>query len=163
MKNIIFSALTLFSVSFFVQNSVAQSTTSKTDEAAVLKMWNDVWQAYESDNEEKMWSFYAENACEIYPDGSMICGKNAIRESYQALKTMLEGNPSWTLTKTALHFVEPGVAILTADVKADVKLKGGQQVGGDSKLMVVVHKINGQWLIEFDSQTPVLPMPEPGK
>lgn len=163
MKNFFFSALTLLFVSFSAQNSVAQSATSKTDEAAVLKMWDDVWQAYESGNEEKMWSFYAENACEVYPDGSMICGKKAIREGYQAFKTMLEGKPSWTLTKTALHFVEPGVAILTADVKADVKLKGGQQIGGDSKFMVLVHKINGQWLIEFDSQTPVLPMPEPGK
>lgn len=163
MKNIFFCTLTLLFVSFFAQNTTAQTASSKTDEAALLKMWDDVWQTYESGNEEKMWSYYADNACEVYPDGSMICGKKAIREGYEAFKTMLEGKPSWTMTKPTVRFIEPNVALLAADVTADIKLKGGQQIGGNSKFVTLVHKINGQWLIEFDSQTPVIQMPEPGK
>ena len=163
MKNIFFCTLTLLFVSLFAQNSAAQTASSKTDEAALLKMWDDVWQAYESGNDEKMWSFYADNACEVYPDGSMVCGKKAIRESYEAFKTMLEGKPSWTATKPTVRFIEPNVALLSSDVTADIKLKGGQQIGGNSKFVTLVHKINGQWLIEFDSQTPVVQMPEPGK
>ena len=163
MKNILFSILTLFSMNLFLQTSAAQSAAPKTDEAAVLKMWDEVWQAYQTNNEEKMWSFYADNACEVYPDGSMICGKKAIREGYEAFKTMLDGIPSWTMTKPTVRFIEPNVVLLTSDVTSDIKLKGGQQIGGKSTFMTLVHKINGQWLIEFDSQTPVISMPEPGK
>lgn len=163
MKNILFSILTLFSMNLFLQTSAAQSGAPKTDEAAVLKMWDEVWQAYESGNEEKMWAAYTDNACEIYPDGSMVCTKKAMREGYEAFKNMLEGKPSWSYTTPTVRFIEPNVALLTADVTSDIKLKGGQQIGGKSKFMALVHKTNGQWLIEFDSQTPVVSMPEPGK
>lgn len=135
------------------------SAQTAADEAAVLKTWNDVWQAYESGDEAKMWSFYADNACEIYPDGSCICGKEAIRQGYEAFKGMLEGKPSWTMTPPTVRFLGPDVVMLLSDVTADIKLKGGQQIGGKSKFMALLRKTNGQWLIEFDSQTPVIPMP----
>lgn len=159
MKNILFSTLTLLFASTFTFNVNAQ--TSK-EEASLLKMWDDVWAAYEAGDEAKMWSFYADNACEIYPDGSSICGTKAIKEGYEMFKTMLEGKPSWSMTKPTITFLGSDVAILIADVTADIKLKGGQQIGGKSKFATVVHKVNGQWLIAFDSQTPVIPMPEAG-
>lgn len=163
MKNILFCTLTLLFAGAFTQNANAQTTAAKNDEAGLLKMWDDVWQAYQSNDEAKMWSFYADNACEIYPDGSMLCGLKAIREGYEAFKGMMEGTPSWTMTKPNVHFIEPNVAYLTSDVTSDIKLKGGQQIGGKSTFMALVHKVNGKWLIKFDSQTPVIPMPEPGK
>jgi uncharacterized protein (TIGR02246 family) len=160
MKNLIFSTLTLLVVSLFTFNTNAQ--TSK-EETAVLKMWDDVWQAYETGNEAKMWSYYTENACEIFPDGSSICGAKAIREGYEMFKTMMEGTPTWSMTKPTVTFLGADVAILISDVTSDVKLKGGQQIGGKSKFAAVLHKVKGQWLIAFDSQTPVIPMPEAGK
>lgn len=159
MKNIFFSALTLLFVSLFSINANAQ----KNDEAAVLKMWDAVWQAYESGDEAKMWSFYADNACEIYPDGSSICGAKAIREGYEQFKGMMEGKPSWTMTKPTVTFLGADVALLISEVVADIKLKGGQQIGGKSKFAAIIHKVNGNWLIAFDSQTPVMQMPEVGK
>ena len=161
MKNIFFSALTLLFVSIFTFNANAQ--TSSKAEAEILKMWDAVWQAYESGNEAKMWSFYADNACEIYPDGSSICGVKAIKEGYEMFKSMMEGAPSWTMTKPTITFLGTDVALLISDVTADIKLKGGQQIGGQLKFATVIHKVNGQWLIAFDSQTPVIPMPNAGK
>lgn len=161
MKNIIFSALTLFSMSLLNQTAMAQS--SATNEAKVLKMWETVWQAYETGDEAKMWSFYAENACEVYPDGSSLCGLKAIREGYEQFKTMLEGKPSWTYQKPEVTFIEPNVVLLISDVTADIKLKGGQQIGGKTKFVVLIHQVKGQWLIAFDSQTPVMQMPGDGK
>lgn len=146
----------------------ASSTTAQTadDKASLTKMWNDVWVAYETGDEAKMWSFYAENACEIYPDGSSICGKQAIREGYDAFKGMLEGKPSWSMTPPTIQFIGSDVALLMSDVTSDIKLKGVGQIGGKSKFATIVHKVKGQWLIEFDSQTPLLPpppMPEDAK
>jgi len=156
MKNTFFSFLSLLFVSLFSLNVHAQSA----DESKVLKMWDEVWQAYESGNEAKMWSFYTEDACEIYPDGSSVCGLKAIREGYEQFKTMLEGKPSWTMTKPTVRFLGADVALLMSDVTSDIKLKGGQQIGGKSKFATIVRKVNGKWLIEFDSQTPAIPMPE---
>lgn len=156
MKNTFFSFLSLLFVSLFSLNAHAQSA----EESKILKMWDEVWQAYESGNEAKMWSFYTEDACEIYPDGSSVCGVKAIREGYEQFKTMMEGKPSWTMTKPTVRFLGADVALLMSDVTSDIKLKGGQQIGGKSKFATIVRKVNGKWMIEFDSQTPAIPMPD---
>ncbi|MBC7775944.1 MAG: SgcJ/EcaC family oxidoreductase [Phycisphaerae bacterium] len=161
MKNFLFNLIAFCAFALSTQTLQAQSTSK--DEAAILKMWDAVWQAYESGDEAKMWSFYADNACEIYPDGSSLCGIKAIREGYEMFKTMMEGTPSWTMTKPTVTFLGSEVALLMSDVTADIKLKGGQQIGGPSKFATILHKVKGQWLIAFDSQTPVIPMPDAGK
>ncbi|MBP6811236.1 MAG: SgcJ/EcaC family oxidoreductase [Saprospiraceae bacterium] len=161
MKNIILTALTLLFLSTFTQSTSAQ--TASNNQVAVLKMWDAVWQAYEVGDEAKMWSFYAADACEIYPDGSSLCGLKAIREGYEQFKGMLEGKPSWTYPTPVVQFIEPNVALLIAEINSDIKLKGGQQLGGKMKFVAILHKEKGQWLIAFDSQTPIVQMPEAGK
>lgn len=159
MKNIFFSTLTLLFVSLFTTSNANAQTA---DEASVQKMWTEVWQAYEKNDEAKMWSFYTDNACEIYPDGNAACGLKTIKEGYEQFKTMMEGIPTWTASKPTVRFIGSDVALLMSDVISDIKLKGGQQISGKSKFAAIVHKVNGKWLIEFDSQTPVLQMPEAG-
>ena len=158
MKNIVFTALALLFVSLF---STSNANAQTAAEAAVLKMWDEVWQSYEKNDEAKMWSFYTETACEIYPDGNAACGLKDIKAGYEQFKTMMEGTPSWTMTKPTVRFIGSDVALLMSDVTSDIKLKGGQQIGGKSKFAAIVHKVNGKWLIEFDSQTPLMQMPEP--
>lgn len=160
MKNFIRVAFALLFINLLSFNANAQNNSN--EEAALLKMWDTVWQAYESGDEAKMWSFYDKNACEVYPDGSSICGLKAILQGYEQFKTMLEGTPSWSTTKPTITFFGPDMALLMSDVTTDVKLKGGQQIGGKSKFASMVHKVNGNWLIVFDSQTPIMEMPAPG-
>ena len=160
MKNILIGTLTLLCASCFISNASAQSAAN--DEALLIKWWNNVWQAYEKGDEAKMWAAYAENACEIYPDGSSMCGLKDIKAGYEQFKGMLEGAPSWSYTVPTVQFIEPNVALLVADITSDIKLKGGQQIGGKAKFAAIVHKVNGQWQIVFDSQTPVMQMPGSG-
>lgn len=157
MKNILFSTLTFLLSGLFTLSLHAQSAAN--DEAGLRKMWDAVWQAYESNDEAKMWSFYAQDACEIYPDGSSACGLQTIKAGYEQFNGMMEGTPSWTTSAPTIQFIEPNVALLMADITTDIKLKGGQQIGGKSKFATIVHKVNGRWLIVFDSQTPVMQMP----
>jgi uncharacterized protein (TIGR02246 family) len=154
MRNILFCTLAFFFASLLPTNAQAQNP-----EAEILSMWDNVWKAYESNNLAKVWASYAENACEIYPDGSMMTGAANIKAGYEQFSGMLEGTPSWQSTKPAIRLITPDVALLTSSVVSDIKLKGGQQVGGKSVFALVAHKVKGQWLIEFDSQTPVLQMP----
>ncbi len=160
MKNIVSGVITLLLINLFSFQVNAQSTAK--DEAAVLKMWDAVWSAYEANDEAKMWSFYAEDACEVYPDGSSMCGLKAIREGYDQFKDMLEGTPSWKMTPPTINFIGSDVALLISDVTSDIKLKGGQQIGGKTKFVAILHRVKGQWLIKFDSQTPIMEMPAPG-
>ena len=55
-----------------------------------------------------------------------------------------------------------GLALIVWDSEADIKI-GGQQIGGQTKGVAIVHKINGVWKVEFDSLTPIMPMPEEEK
>ena len=160
MKNIIFITVSLLFVSLF---TTSNATAQNTAEAELTKMWSDVWKAYESDDLSKVWLHYADKACEIYPDGSMITGLSNIKAGYEQFAGMLEGTPSWTASKPVIRLITPDVALLTSDVVSDIKLKGGQQMGGKATFALLVHKVNGKWLIEFDSQTPVMQMPEPPK
>lgn len=155
MKIFIFSTLAIL-VCFTQINA-----QSKNEEAEVLKIWNDVWAAYEKGDENKMWAFYADDACEIYPDGSQICGIANIKSGYEQFKEMMDGQPTWKMSTPVINFIEPSVVILSCDITADIKLKGGIQIGGPSKFMAVLHKVKGDWKVVFDSQTPVLPAPPP--
>ncbi len=158
MKKQLFALLSLFFAGF-----ITLQAQSAGDEAAVLTMWDNVWHSYEANDEAKMWDFYSASAIEIYPDGSQANGKETIRAGYEAFKGMLEGTPSWSYARPDVRFIEPSVALLIADITSDIKLKGGQQIGGKMKFVALVHKVNGQWLIEFDSQTPIMQMPDAGQ
>lgn len=143
---------------FFTQEASAQTAA---DEAAVQKMWADVWKSYETD-EAAMWSFYAPDATEIYPDGSTASGLDEIRKGYEMFKTMMDGKPSWTMATPAVQFITPEVALLHCEIVSDIKLKGVGQIGGKSRFAALVRRSSeGRWLIVFDSQTPILP-PPPG-
>lgn len=129
------------------------------DQAAVLKMWGDVWKTYETDD-AAMWSFYAPEAYEIYPDGSTANGLEAIRSGYEMFKTMMDGKPSWTFATPTVQFVTPDVALLHCEIVSDIKLKGVGQIGGKTRFAALVRRsAEGRWLIVFDQQTPVLPPP----
>lgn len=155
MKNAFFSILAL--VVFSLSNTATQAQTS-ADEAAVKSFWNEIWQAYDSGNTEKMWAAYTDNAAEIGPDGRLTTGKAALRESWEAFMKMVDEQPKFTYADPDVRVLTPEVALITWDSSADIKM-GGQQVGGSTKGMAVVRKIKGQWMIEFDSLTPVLEMP----
>jgi ketosteroid isomerase-like protein len=154
MKNALIITLLPLLAGFFAFNTNAQTTTP-TD-AEILKTWNDVWTAFQNDD-SKMWSYYDENACEVYPDGTSICGLANIKAGYEQFKSMLESKPTWNIsTPTVQRYKNADIVVLTSDITSSMTLKGGQKIDGKSKMCVVLHKINGQWLIVFDSQTPVL-------
>ncbi|HMG15506.1 MAG TPA: nuclear transport factor 2 family protein [Saprospiraceae bacterium] len=130
---------------------------SKSEETAVKAFWKSVWQAYESDNPEKVFSFYSENACEITPDGMLTCGKKAMLENWKMFMQMVDEKPKFSYEDPLVRFITADIATITWNSNDDIKIKG-QQVGGKTKGMALVHKINGKWLVEFDSITPVIQM-----
>jgi len=155
MKNILFDALLILAFGFVASIAGAQTAA---DETAVKTFWKDTWSAFDSGDTEKMWAAYADNAAEIGPDGSLTSGKKSLRENWDAFMKMVDAVPKFSYASPSVRFVTADVALITWDSEADIKI-GGQQVGGKTKGMAVLHKINGRWMIEFDSLTPVMAPP----
>lgn len=155
MKNVLFSAI-CFSIAFCSFAPVASAQSG--DEATFKAYLKEVYDTYEKGDTKGMFSYYADNAAEIGPDGRLTSGKKALEESWTAFEKMMDAKPKFTYNLTSYRFITPDVAIVTWDSDADIKM-GGQQIGGKTIAMAVLHKKDGRWLIEFDSLTPVMEMP----
>jgi uncharacterized protein (TIGR02246 family) len=132
---------------------------SATDVASVKSFWKEVWQSYQTGNTEQVMKVYTENSSSITPDGRIQVGKTAMKEDWENLMKMVDEAPKFTYEEPTIRLITPDVAIVTYSTEADIKM-GGQQVGGKTIGMAVLHKINGKWMVESDSMTPVMPMPE---
>lgn len=150
-KLIIFSAL-LF--------SVCTVTFAQTNsETAIKQVWQSVYEAFNSGNTEKGFTYYTETALEIGPDGTLLSGKKAIRENWAAFMKMLDEKPKFNYSNPAVNIITADVAIITWNSNDEMKIQG-QQIGGKMQGMAIVHKINGKWLIEADALIPVMQQPD---
>ncbi|MEZ5042333.1 MAG: nuclear transport factor 2 family protein [Saprospiraceae bacterium] len=155
MRTNFFSVLfTAFAILCFVQNGQAQKENQATFEAYLAK----VYDAYAATNDEAMWAFYTDAASEISPDGRLTEGKKTLKAGWDEFMKMVDSRPSFTYKLTSWRLITPDVALVTWDSTADIKVQG-QQLGGPTNCIAVLHKINGKWLIEFDGMTPIIPMP----
>lgn len=163
MKTIILSAITLLTFCF---QSNAQpggsiwigSKSANPNANAVHAFIADAYGAFIAGNDEKSWAAYTDDATEIDPTGNITFGKKALREGWDAFMKVADEKPKFKYENVQVRMLSNDIAIAVWDSEADIKV-GGQQVGGKSKGMAVVRKINGQWKIEFDSITPMLGMP----
>lgn len=131
---------------------------SNPDVTAIHTMWKNTWDAYQAGDTEKMWAAYTDDAAELGPDGNITFGKKALRESWEAFMKMADKAPTFTYGNPLVRILTSDIALIVWDSEADIQI-GGQQVGGKTKGMAVLRKIKGVWKIEFDSLTPVMPMP----
>ena len=169
LKTILFFAFLIISIESKAQTGGAIWVGSKTTKGlvnsnatAIHKMWKDTWDAYQAGDNKKMWAAYTNEAAEISPDGNITYGKKALKESWEAFMKMTDKAPSFTYGDPQVRMLTNDIALIVWDSSADIQM-GGKQLGGKTKGMAVVRKIKGQWFIEFDSLTPVIPMPESQK
>ena len=137
--------------------TTVQAQNAQT-EAEVIKMFNEVVVAFSNGNDANGWDYYTETASEIGPDGTLLKGKPALKASWDGFMKMVDSKPTFKYTNPAVQVITPNVAVITFDSEADVKIKG-QQFGGKTKGIAVVHKIKGKWFIEADAIVPIMPMP----
>ncbi len=154
MKTTLFSFIIFLGTMLFTQNAAAQ----KADQATFEAFLKQVYTAYQSSNENAMWDFYTDAASEITPDGLLTSGKQNLKAGWEEFMKMVDSRPTFTYKLTSWRLITPVVALVTWDSTADIKIQG-QQVGGPSTCVALLHKINGQWKIEFDGMTPVMQMP----
>ena len=132
---------------------------SATGEAKAVH--NAIAQCYDSfiaGNMEKGFSVYTNEAVEVDPGGNVTFGKKAMLEGWTAFVKIADETPQFKYENVQVRMLTSDVALVIWDSEADIKI-GGQQVGGKSKGMAVMRKINGVWKLEFDQLTPILGMP----
>lgn len=159
MKNIFFNALLTLALGFFATTATAQNAA---DEAAVKTFWKDVWKLYESGNIDEVMKIYTDNASSITPDGRLQSGKAAMKADWENFLKVVDSAPKFSYEEPSIRVITADVAIVNYSTQADIKV-GGQQVGGKMLGIAVLHKVNDKWMIESDSMTPVIEMPEAGK
>lgn len=157
MSKLLHLAIATFFLVLFVYPNVQAQTTA--DAASAKTFWSEVWQAYQTGNVDNVMQVYTDNAGSITPDGRLQSGKAAMKEDWENFMKMVDETPKFSPGEPNIRLITPDVAIVTYTTDADIKV-GGQQVGGKMLGMAVAHKINGKWMLEFDSMTPVLTMPE---
>lgn len=167
MKNILFSTLTILAFCFQLnaqsQGALWMGSRSATGEAkAVHAAIAQSYDAFIAGDVEKGFAVYTDDAVEIDPGGNITFGKKALLEGWEAFSKMADEAPKFKYENVQVRILTNDVALAVWDSEADIKI-GGQQLGGKTKGMAVMRKINGAWKLEFDSITPIMPMPEAGK
>lgn len=155
MKSLFLSLFTLITITSFGQ----RNNVGNDNEATFNNLLKEVYDAYESGDDEAMWAFYTEEASEISPDGTLAQGKAALKAGWAEFMKMVDSKPTFTYNLTSWRLLDPNIALLTWNSTANIMVQG-QQFGGPSSCMAIVHKIKGKWMIEFDSMTPIMQMPE---
>lgn len=147
---------TFFLVLFVYPNAQAQTTADAT---SAKIFWKEVWQAYQTGNIDNVVKVYTDQSTSITPDGRLQTGTAAMKTDWENFVKMTDEMPKFSYEEPTIRLITPDVAVVNYTTEADIKI-GGQQVGGKMLGMSVLHKINGKWMVESDSMTPVLPMPE---
>jgi uncharacterized protein (TIGR02246 family) len=167
MKNILFSAIALLMFCFQVNAQTAvgaiwTGSRSATGEAkAVHAAIAQGYDAFIAGDLEKGFAIYTDDAVEIDPGGNMTIGKKAMQEGWEAFSKMADEAPKFSYSNVQVRLLTADVALAVWDSEADIKI-GGQQVGGKTKGSAVLRKIKGEWKLEFDQLTPIMPMPGAG-
>ena len=154
MKKLLLSVIAICGLFLFAQNTQAQNGKSDDFKAYL----DEVYKAYETLDPNAIVKYYAADAQEIGPDGSFVTGIATLKASWEGILKVLDKKPSFTHKFVSARQIRPDVAIITFEQEADLVM-GGQQIGGKTICMAVISKKEGRWQIEYDSMTPVIPMP----
>lgn len=159
MKKLLLSVLISCGLFSFAQTTQAQNNKAEFEQ---FKAYLDhLYKVYDGLNPETILKYYTADAQEIGPDGSFVSGTASLKANWDAFVKMMDKKPVFTHKLVSARTIRPDVAIITFEQDADIVI-GGQQIGGKTICMAVLNKKDNQWLIEFDSMTPVMPMPVPG-
>ena len=156
MKNIFFSILTLCAFALFIQTASAQTAA---DEQAVRSTISKAIDDYYAADAGKMAAYYAENATMVIYTGQKITGKEAIRQSIEEGFKMEKPTPnSFKFTVSNIRFLNANTALVVGDLQGSSQVEG-KTIEWTGVSTLVMFRTGGKWLIELESNTPVMPAP----
>ncbi|MBV6443470.1 MAG: SgcJ/EcaC family oxidoreductase [Haliscomenobacteraceae bacterium CHB4] len=156
MKNILFSFLTLCAFALFTQTAQAQTAA---DEQAVRNTLNKGIEDYYTADVDKMVAYYAENATMVVYTGQKISGKAAIRQAMTEMLKMEKPTPgSFQFTVSNVRFLDANTALVVADLQGKSQVEG-KTIEWTGVNTMVLFRTGGKWLIELESNIPVMPAP----
>lgn len=156
MKNSFFKLLPLFAFVAFAQTTFSQTAA---DEQALRSLMNKAIDDYYAGDADKLAAYYAVNAIMVVYTGQKINGRAAIREAVaEGFKIEKPTPANFKFTLDSVRFLNGNTAIVVADLKGVSQIEGKsfEWSGVSTSLW---SRSGGQWLIELDSNTPVMPVP----
>ncbi len=117
------------------------------------------YEAFDKKNYKNFAKFFTGNAAEIGPDGRLTYSLKTLKEVWAEGDKMMDEKPSFNNKLTSSRMLNSEIAVITWDSEANIKMQG-KQMNGMSTCMAVLKKSGSGWVIEFDSVTPLIAMPE---
>jgi uncharacterized protein (TIGR02246 family) len=156
MKNSFFKLLTFFAFFAFAQNAIGQANA---DEQALRNLIGKAIDDYYAGDADKLAAYYAENATMVIYTGQKINGRAAIRESVaEGFKIEKPTPANFKFAVASVRFLNANLAIVVADLKGTSQMDG-KTIEWSGVSTLVFSRSGGKWLIELESNTPVMSMP----
>lgn len=156
MKNTFFKLLTLLAFAASFQTAFAQTAS---DEQALRSMLGKAIDDYYTGDIDKLAAYYAENATMVSYTGQRVNGRAAIRAAIAEGFKIEKPNPAnFKFSIASVRFLNANLAIVAADLKGVAQMEG-KSIEWSGVSAIVLSRSGNQWLIELDSNTPVMPMP----
>ncbi|MEP7268074.1 MAG: nuclear transport factor 2 family protein [Saprospiraceae bacterium] len=132
--------------------------SAQSKDAEILKVWNHIYEAFNSGETEKGFTYYSANAWEISPDGNIYKSKSEIRTSWDTFMKMMDEKPKFTPSNPEVKFITPDVALITWQTEDEMKMQG-QTMKSKNNGLAILKKTGGKWLVEADALIPIMEMP----
>ena len=145
-----------FAVILFLANGLTAQTAA--DEKAILGMVEKWIEISEKGDVDAIASMYTDNATAIFFNGTVVNGKENIRETFK--QYMAHSNPEDTMEmdSKSVRFIDADHAILTYAMHGTSDM-GGQKVDWKGVGTAVLVRKGANWLMELNQDTPVMEMP----
>ncbi len=166
MKNSVLNCFIFCAFALFTQNIQAQ-TISAADQAGITACYNAFMAAFEKLDAAAIGPLLTENAEQIIPTGEIVRGRANIvasMEGYMAfLKTQPKPDRMETKNVAQQNRYLSTDLILTTYTEESTLYFGDKSRTEKMTTSVIMRKINGKWLADLITLTPVMAMPEMGK
>lgn len=145
---------TAFSLLLLACCTQLQAQTA-ADEAAVYALFTECGAAFHARDADRYAAIFTENAEFIPPVGTVLHGRETIRQAHlQLFKNFPKpGEVTHETLDRKLRFLAPDLALATVHVKS-TETKDGVQESDALSLSLVARRVGDQWLAELLTLTP---------
>lgn len=152
------SFVKLFSFSLLLFMASVLNAQTAADEKTILGLTDKWMEISKSGDANAMAELYADKATAIFFDGTVVNGKEALRETFKVFMANPNPDDTMELDEKSVRFLDADHAVLTYRMHGTTSMEGQKMDWKGVGTAVLVRKGSG-WLIELNQDTPVMEMP----
>ena len=158
MKTSFFSFAKMFSLAAVLLLANALTAQTAADEKNILGLTDKWMEISKLGDANAMTELYADKATAIFFDGTVVNGKEALRETFKVFMANPNPDDTMELDEKSVRFLDADHAVLTYRMHGTTNM-GGQKMDWKGVGTAVLVRKGANWLIELNQDTPIMQMP----